>query len=273
MPILQSIEALDKGNIKETQNRPIMVHASDLNFYYCKYHGHVGAANKLFKEYIVAQFQQCWGFNHAPFCLMEVLPDHIPADLGIVRRSFDVPCFGLQAIEDAGDLNKVTEDVLTNSRKKRALKEDVLKLAFFDIWTCNEDWHTGNYNILYKLVDGSYVIYPIDHDACFNHGNFEHGLTEVTYQDNLIYSTFFAKLFKANELKNQERLENMKQTFYLCGQSCTQNVNNYLQDIPNGWNINIVQKEAQLNQYLLNDVWFETCWNTFLQFLEDFTNE
>lgn len=273
MAILQSIEALEKGNIKETQNKPIMVHASDLNYYYCKYHGHVGAANKLFKEYLIASFMRCWGFNQAPFSLVQVLPEHIPADLGIVRKSFDVPCFGLQAIEDVADLSKLNEDILANSRRKTALKQDVLKLAFFDIWTGNEDRHTGNYNILYKLVDGSYVLYPIDHEACFNHGNFEHGLTEVTYQDNLIYSTFFSKMFNRKEFQNQERLENLKETFYLCSQSCKENVNDYLQEIPNGWNINTVQKEAELNQHLLNDEWFETCWNTFLEFLQYFTNE
>lgn len=272
MPILQSIEALDKENIKETNNRPIIVHASDMNSYYCKYHGHVGAAHRLFKELVVAKFLHCWGFNQSPISLIEVRPEHIPVNLGIVRKCFDVPCFGLQAIEDAGELSKVTEDVLANSRKKSGLKEDVLKLAFFDIWTCNEDRHSENYNILYKLLDGSYVLYPIDHEACFNNGNFEHGLTEVTYQDNIIYSTFFAKLFNQAELKNQERLEKLKQTFYLCSQSCKENVNNFLQELPDGWNINIVDKEAELNQYLLNDEWFETCWNTFLEFLQYFTN-
>jgi hypothetical protein len=272
LQILQSIEALERGNIKETQNKPIMVHASDLNYYYCKYHGYVGAANKLFKEYLVASFQQCWGFNQAPFRLIQVLPEHIPADLGIVRRSFDVPCFGLQVIEDAVDLTKISEDILARSKKRTALKEDILKLAFFDIWTCNEDRHAGNYNILYKLVNGLYFIYPIDHEACFNHQNLERGLTEVTYEENLIYSTSFAKLFNSKELKNKERLENLKQRLYLCTESCKQKVNNYLQEIPNGWNINIVQKERELNQYLLNDQWFNTCWNTFLEFLQYFSN-
>lgn len=273
MPILQSIEALDRANIIDTQNKPIIVHASDLNFYYCKYHGHVGTAHRLFKEYLVASFLQCWGFNQSPFCLLEVLPEHIPVDLTITRRSFDVPCFALQSIEDAGDLNKITEDIIANSRRKTALKEDVLKLAFFDIWTCNEDRHTGNYNILYKLIDNSYLIYPIDHEACFNHQNLERGLALIDYESSLIYSTFFAKLFNPKELKNQERLENMKQRFYLCSKSCNQNVNNYLQDIPNGWHIDIVQKEAELNQYLLNDQWFEDCWNTFLEFLQYFAND
>lgn len=271
MPILQSIEALDKANIIETQNRPIIVHASDLNFYYCKYHTIVGTAHRLFKEFLVASFLEPWQFNHSPFTLIQVLPEHIPADLGIPRNRFDVPCYGLQKIDDVFDLTKVSEDILTTSKNKKSLKEDILKLAFFDIWTCNEDRHTGNYNLLCKLVDGSCTMYPIDHEACFNHQNFERGLVSIDYESSLIYSTLFPKLFKASEFKNEQRLENLKQSFYLCALSCRQNVNNYLQNIPAAWNVNMIEKEAELNQFLLNDEWFEESWHTFLEFLQYFT--
>lgn len=272
MPILHSIESLEKGNIKDTQNRPIMVHASDLNFYYCKYHGHVGTAHRLFKEYLIASFVRCWNFYQPQFHLLQVLPEHILVDLTIPGRCFDVPCFALERIQEAGDLNRITEDIIVRSRKKTALKEYVLKLAFFDIWTSNEDRHTANYNILYKLIDGSFVIYPIDHEACFNHQNLERGLTLIDYESTLVYSTFFYKLFTSKELKSQEMLEKLKQTVYLCSQRCREHTKDALLEIPIGWNINVAQKEEELNRYLLNDQWFEDCWQTFLEFLQYFTN-
>ncbi|WEK36022.1 MAG: hypothetical protein P0Y53_00790 [Candidatus Pseudobacter hemicellulosilyticus] len=244
-----------------------MVHASDLNFYYCKYHGHVGAAHKLFKEYLIASFLECWEFRRVPIGLIQVLPEHIPQNLGIVRKSFDVPSFGLQEIQGVADLSKINEDVLVNARPKRELKNDLLKLAFFDIWTCNEDRSSGNYNILYKHVDGEYVIYPIDHEACFNHGNFERGLTPITYEDNLIYSTLFYKLFHKGELKNKDNLEGLKERFYLYSRNCGKKVGKILQEIPQSWDINIVKKEGELKQFLLNDDWFEICWNSFIEFL------
>ncbi len=243
MLILQSIEALSKANIIDTQNRPVIVHASDLNFYYCKYHNPVGTAHKLFKEYLAASFLDSWKFNHSPFSLIKVLQEHIPLDLTIPKNRFDVPCFGLQKIENAFDLNKVTEDILANSKNKKVLKADVLKLAFFDIWTCNEDRHINNYNLLYKLVDGEYILYPIDHEACFNSQNFENGLFQITYEDSLIYSSFFSKLFKTNEFKNVATLENSKQSFYLCAQSCRNNINEYLQNIPAGWSLDLTERQ------------------------------
>jgi len=267
LPTFQSIEALERGNIIDTQNRPIIIHASDLNFYYCKYHNLVGAAHRLFKEMLIASFLDSWQFNHAPVALIRVLPEHIPADLTIPRNRFDAVCFGLQKLEDAFDLNQMSEDVLTGIRNKKGLKADVLKLAFFDIWVANEDRQINNYNILYKLVGKEYKLFPIDHEACFNSQNFENGLVQITYEDSLIYSSFFSKLFKTHKFKN---IENLKESFYLCALSCRQNLNRYLQNIPPEWNFNLPEKEAELNQFLMNDDWFEECWHTFLEFLQYF---
>lgn len=248
-----------------------MVHASDLNYYYCKYHGHVGAANRLFKEYVIASFLECWEFNRAPYSLIQVLPEHILPDLSIPRKSFDAPCFGLQEITGAVDLSRINEDILASSRPRIRLKQDLLKLAFFDIWTCNEDRNSGNYNILFKYVEREYVIYPIDHEACFNNGNFERGLVPVTFEDNLIYSTLFAKLFQGREWEKEEFLASLRERFYLCAQRCQENVEKFLQEIPRGWNLDLVKKGEELRRYLLNDEWFKTCWGSFLEFLEYFT--
>lgn len=272
MPILSSIESLDKANIIDTQNRPIIVHASDLNSYYCKYHN-VGTAHRLFKEYLIACFLQCWHFDHAPTALIKVLPEHIPVDLTIPKNRFDTPCFGLEKIKDVFDLNKATEGVLTNLREKEALRAIVLKLAFFDIWTCNEDRHSNNYNLLAQSVNNKYILYPIDHEACFNSQNLERGLVSITYEDSLFYSSFFRNLFKSNKFTNRSRLEKLKQYFYLCALDCRKHINFYLQGIPQEWNVDTANKEAELNRFLLNNEWYEECWHTFLQFLENFASE
>lgn len=67
-------------------------------------------------------------------------------------------------------------------------------------------------------------------------------------------------------------LEKLKQTVYLCNQLCKEHLKEALLEIPMGWNINLAQKEEELNRYLLNDQWFEDCWQTFLEFLQYFTN-
>lgn len=111
LSVLHSIEALDKGNIIDTQNRPVIVHASDLNFYYCKYHNNIGSANRLFKEFVIASLLKCWNLNHSNFSLIKVHSEHIPIGLTIPRDRFNTPCFGLQRVEDVLDINKMTEDL------------------------------------------------------------------------------------------------------------------------------------------------------------------
>jgi hypothetical protein len=221
----------------------------------------------------VACFLGCWQFNQAPFALVQVRPEHIPVDLTIPKNRFDAPCFGLQKIQNAFDLNKATEGILINSREKDVLKASVLKLAFFDIWTSNEDRHSNNYNLLAQFINNKYILYPIDHEACFNSQNLERGLFSITYEDSLIYSTFFRNLFKANKFRNKQRIENLKQSFYLCALNCRQHINFYLQGVPQEWNVDIATKETELSRFLLNDKWYEECWHTFLEFLAKFASE
>lgn len=270
MTILTSIEALEPANIIQTQNKPVRVHASDLNFYYCKYHNNVGAAHRLFKELVVASFLSYYELNFAPVQLVKVLPEHVPLDLGIPINRFNTTCFGSQIINGAEDLNKVTEELLVNSRNRGKLKSDLLRLAFFDIWTCNEDRHTGNYNLLITYQNNQYELIPIDHEACFNHQNLERGLVSIDYESNLIYTTLFSKLYKPEEFRNDAHLVELKQTLYLCSQNCKANIKEILQNIPPDWNFDISVKVQELNQYLLNDAWFEECWQTFLEFLQYF---
>lgn len=272
MEILLSIEALDQKNIIDTQNKPILVHGSDMNYYYCKYFASIGTANKLFKEYLIASFLSEWEFNHAPFKLIKVQPEHIPLSLTIPKNRFDAPCFGSQKLFEVGDLTKVTEDIIINSKYKKSVKNDILRLSFFDIWTCNEDRHSGNYNVLYKFEENRYRLYPIDHEACFNHQNLERGLVSIDYESSLIYSSFFAKLFRPSEFKNQDVLNNLKQSLYICSLSCKQKIAIILNNIPQEWNVNLVEKEVELNKFLLNDKWFDESWNTFLEFLQYYSN-
>lgn len=271
MQILSSIEALDKQNIIDTQNKPILVHGSDMNFYFCKYSTPIGQAHRLFKEFVIGSFLAEWQFNHAPFNLIKVLPEHIPLDLTIAKNRFDAPCFGSQKLFDVVDLTKITEDVIVNSKHKNLLKSDLIKLTFFDIWTCNEDRHGGNYNILIKFEENGYRLYPIDHEACFNCQNFERGLVSIDYESTLIYTSFFSKLFKPSEFKNKKRLDILKQSLYLCSLKCRDKIDFILNNIPQEWNVNLGEKKSELNQFLLNDKWFEESWNKFLEFLQYYT--
>jgi hypothetical protein len=269
LPYLQSIEPLDKANIIVTQNRPIIVHASDQNYYYCKYHNGHGVAYRLFKEFLVGSFLSFWELNHADVNFIEVLDEHIPIDLGIPKRCFLTPCFGSKKIIDCAELTKFTEDVLLKRKGRQNIKSDILRITFFDLIFTNEDRHLNNYNILYTQINNEYQLYPIDHEACFNQQNFDKEIYCLSYEDTLIYSPIFNKLFSNSEFNDKDRLDQIRDNYYLCYRRSIDNIEAILASVPESWQVNIEDARIKLERILTDD-WFQECWREFLKYIQYF---
>ena len=269
---MQSIEFLDKENIIDTQNKPIIVHASDQNYYYCKYHNGTGAAYRLFKEYLISCFTIYWGLNQTDVKFIEVQPEHVPINLGIPKRCFTAPCFGSKKILDAVMLSKMYEDVLLKSKGRQNIKKDIFTISFFDMIFANEDRHMNNYNILFSQASNEYLLYPIDHEACFNHGNIDKNMVALTYEDTLIYSDIFNKLFNNTELKDKVTLAQAKDKYYLCYRNCINKIEEIVALTPKAWQIDINQMTGRLKSFL-TDEWFNECWREFLMLLQLFISD
>lgn len=270
MKILDSIQSLDNEGIIYTQNKPIRVHASDDGDYICKYHTGYGAAERLFKEFVIVNFLKLWELPFAEFALIKINRLHLPSGLKLQKRFFDSVTFGSKKVNDAEDLNLLTEDTLVRIEKKSLLRETILRLILFDLWVSNEDRHHSNYNLLFTLNKENSIIYPIDHEACFNHGNFEHGIQQLNYEETLFNSSFFEKMFSRKYLKEQLPFLELKHKIYLCIRRCKDNLAEILNDIPPSWSVDITEKSAQLNTYLFDEQWIEDCWIGFSNHLSEF---
>jgi hypothetical protein len=264
MPLLHSIESLDPANIVETMNRPILVHANDLEYYYCKYNRLSSRAYRLFKEHLVASILHYWNFNTAPIGTINIKDEHIPPDLGISRSHFAYPCFGLQQVPYATELDKHNIGLL---RKKLSptFKRDFLRLAFFDIWIANEDRSHNNYNILLQASQNGYRLFPIDHEACFNHADNARTLIPLTYEESLIYSEAFVTLFTPQTV--QVVLAGLNQNAYLCWQACFAGIDIILASIPPQWQIDIQSENSELAGLLFSDDWFDEAWQNFEMYI------
>ncbi len=203
------------------------------------------------------------------FEFIEILEEHIPLDLGISKNHFKSTCFGSKKINDTVILSKLTEDVLLKSKGKKALKEDFFKIAFFDMLFANEDRHLNNYNLLFTLVQNEYVLYPIDHEACFNHQNLNRPLVVLTYEETLVYSTLFNKLFNNIELSDKDILAQRKEKYYLCYRKCVERIEEIVSNTPRSWSISNDQISKDLRIFLSDD-WFESCWKEFLIYIQLF---
>lgn len=267
---LTSIESISNIDIIHTMNKPIRVHANDLDYYICKYNRISGCAYRLYKEFLIASFLPIWGFNHERFEIINIQEKHLEENLGIDKRYFKMPCFGSKVIENSNEFDKHNTSAILSSKNKKYVKLHLLKLCFFDNWICNEDRSHNNYNILYNVVNGTYNLFPIDHEACFNHQELKGELHPITLEDSLIYSELFHNLFNRKELTNVNTFASLKKECYFCASSCAKESNHILSQIPPEWGINIAFEQENLTKFLYSDEWFNKSWNNFIELIQLF---
>ena len=270
MKTLQTIEPLNPETIVLTNERPLIAHCNDFKDYYIKYHKGIGSATRLFNEYLIACLLPIWGFNCPNYALVNVLPNHLPDNLGLNKKYFDTPCFGVEKIENCFDLTESNVEILKKSENKKRLKDDIIRLGFFDIFIANEDRHLANLNTLSKLEGSEYLLFPIDHVAIFNQHGFKHELTELTYDESIINSALFSKIVNDRDLPRKLALRRMKESLYLCSQICSNSLNEILKDIPLEWQINTTEIKQKLLDLCFSGEWFEKCWEVFVQYLQQY---
>ena len=261
---LSSIEIITQDHIIRTMNEPIRVYASDMENYICKYNKRSQVAYRLYKEYLIGSYLALWDFYTTPIQIIQVLDKHLDARLGIDRRFFSQPCFGTRVIESANEIDKHNAGAVLFSKNKKELKSHLLKLSFFDIWTCNEDRSHNNYNILYIVENGRYKLFPIDHEACFNHRELREPLVPITLEDSLIYSELFHLVFKKTELNSPMKINPLKDFYYLYTLECRKLTPTILNSLPSEWGIDTSQEQDLLNRFFLSDEWFEESWYNFV---------
>ncbi|RTL58389.1 MAG: hypothetical protein EKK37_08615 [Sphingobacteriales bacterium] len=121
-------------------------------------------------------------------------------------------CFASKEIIDA-DLLRDTE--IINRKKefnKYSNKQDLIRIALFDLWVDNKDRKEGNYNLLTHLENDRKKIYAFDH--AFTFGGLEelnifNPNSEVSPYKKLITSIFFKSFVK--HLTKAERLYIVKE--------------------------------------------------------------
>jgi len=250
-------------------NRPVWVLASDIEYYVCKYNRISPVAYRLYKEYLGASFSKRFELSVPDTAFVQVDKEHLSDGLGIHKKHFIQPCFGSKQLPNSNEVDKHNIGQLARAANRKKLRHDLLRISFFDIWLANEDRSHNNYNLLFTVENGLYHLHVIDHEACFNHGEFpEAQLTAITYEESLIYSDLYVALFSGKRFLKTIKIDALKEYYYICMQNCKKALPEILSIIPPQWNINIPGERHKLETYLLTDEWFEEAWKNFIQFLQ-----
>lgn len=267
MDRLISIEEVPK-RFDTAGSRPLLVHASDMEFYVCKYPYHPQDP-KLLNEYLAFHFAKIWELPIPETKLIHLKREHLPEQMLGMQLSYvsiEKPLIGSLRIEGITELfDKLTESYPTKVISKFD-KEVLLKIALFDIWLSNEDRNTGNMNLLVNLESNILTPILIDNEKIFNSGGPFKPLVEITYEDSLFYTLLFHRLFETRNSRNNKLFSEIEASLHSFCSLCVNQLSQIVENIPNEWGYDKNLLLESLNRNLFSEEWIKKVRSTFLQF-------
>lgn len=269
MQSLYSIQTADR--IFDTNGcRPILLTCNDMDSYVCKYNTGYSVALRLMCEFIAASFLKIWELNVPDFALITVQREHIPSDYNLNSNYFDFTCFGSKYCRNYAEITNFNANISYQQRRAIPNRRELLCIALFDLWLANEDRNHNNYNLLVD-IENQRVFVPIDHEKIFNTRNISIPICELTYQDSIISSPFFLKLFSDKDL-DRDSLDDIREYFFSKVQLCGKNAIEIIELLPLDWNIDKKALESKLINEIFVDEWLVSSFNLFLSFLQQNNN-
>ncbi|MDE6682916.1 MAG: hypothetical protein K2J87_05770, partial [Muribaculaceae bacterium] len=178
--------------------------------------------------------------------------------------NFSAPSFGTRIIPEAIDITAVS---YAKIKESDSLRRQLLLIAMFDIWVCNEDRNFHNSNLLYNLRTRDLI--AIDHGCIFNTASFDFKLSLLTSNETILQSDLAYHLFKGISPDQLESMiEELRKHFRKSVCLSANSVDSIIAQLPPEWNVPadmVVRKLAQL----FDPVWEDNCWNAFLEMIGD----
>ena len=258
-----TIQSIHK--VFDTGDKPVLVFCDDLEFYVCKHNQGNTNANKLFCELISLELLQALNISVPAYDFIQVKEEHIIAQSNCQPAFFkNKTSFGTKNLHEALEFSQF----LIENYKHISNKKDLIMIAFFDLWFCNEDRNFNNFNLLLNPIDSGFEVMPIDHGACFNSLSFKDTfrLASLFENESIIDTIQFKKIVKGL-LKTAKEAENFANLVYLSFPELKKVYENTVLKIPEDWNISPTFIEA-LKQQLFSETWFHETKMTFISYLK-----
>lgn len=273
MRVVKSIHPVQNSNVIPTGTLPIRVFADDFEVYLCK-HTNQLRANILFNELVAAEFIQFWGLEMPEHVFITIPQRHISNEIlepRITYKNFERKCFGLKYLQFAQDSNEFIMGAKRNSNFANRIinKDDLIKIALFDIWIGNEDRTANNHNLLINPEKNGYRIIPIDHESIFNTSGPEQRVFEITMEDSIVFSDIFATLITKQKTKTfVKKLDAIIEDFKEHVKLCKNHKESLLDKVPQDWNI-LLSDKVMLLDYIFSPQWVDKSINLLKQFITE----
>lgn len=257
--------------IYETGQWPVLVECDDLNEYVCKHNRGQSPCYTLFAEWFAHEMLLQLGTRTAQRAFVKIKEEHVEAS-GTCQPIFfkDLPCFGTRYLEESLEWSQFKFSA--NDLKNINNPEDILRIAFCDLWLANEDRNWNNFNLLLNPEKKGYDIVPIDHGACFNTLSFapERELFQLNYNETLIATEHFCNLVKTL-VKNMKHTGEFAEMLYIRVRELESIYDEKVLAIPIEWKIPEPYLKA-LKSSLFSKDWLDVTKTSYLSFIKTSLN-
>lgn len=267
MTLLRSIQKADK-KFTTSGSEPIRILASDLETYICKYPQR-GSFNRMVNEVLGNRFANLWDIQVPELAFIQVAPKHIPDDMlggNLSYLSVEKPLIGFGYLENTIDFSEKLINGMSASELKKFDKESLLKTALFDIWLSNEDRNHNNNNLLINEQASTRYPVAIDHEFIFNSSDLSRPIEAITYEDSMIYTGLYRKLYRKSEATYQ-LIDQVVASLHHHIQVCNEELTTIVALLPDDWGIDREVLKNRLHQNVFSESWLEEVANTFREFM------
>ena len=271
---LFSIEEVSK-RFDTSGSRPLLVHASDLEYYICKYPFYPRDP-KLLNEYLAFHFARIWDIRIPNLGIVQVQRDHLPPEMLGMQLSYlsiENPMVGLKQVDDVMELIDPASEGISDSILRKHSKLEFLKIALFDLWLSNEDRNCGNMNLLVNFQDDVIAPIAIDHEKIFNSGSPFGQIYALSYEETLFYSRLFHCLFRSMRRNNLEMFNQISASLQPYVSRCQQELRTILDGIPREWGFDSDEIYEALSSRVFSPEWIEEVARTYQEYLSLMTQK
>jgi hypothetical protein len=263
--ILNSIQEIYEV-IQTNGSMPVRVMCSDMKEYICKYSN--PTCSQLVKELIASKFLKIWGIHTPEVALVKIHPHHLPQQKLERRQSlrqFEKLCFGSLVMPNTEICTPIQMNARANVQNP-GLKEDILKIALFDIWMANDDRTLNNPNLLMMIgSEQEKRFVAIDHAAVFNTGFLDRPLYEQSFEDSLLYAPWIQSMF-SNTRQEHLLFENTIQFFHQAVENCKNQLPSIVASIPGEWLAEPEVFQERCSNALFSASWLHSVEDSFRTF-------
>ncbi|MCO5273504.1 MAG: hypothetical protein M9900_01125 [Flavobacteriales bacterium] len=250
LPLRHSITELVR--VWDTNINPVQVIADDVKDYVAKHNRGQAPCTRLRNEVLAHAYAGIWGLPVLEAALLKVDPLHVGRHLsGTCQPAyFKHTCFATRFRKDSTEFNRFLDQANAYEGKRFVNRQDLLKIALFDIWLANDD-RTGNHPNLLVTADGEgFTIRVMDHEGIFYGNNPERPLPHLTLEDSILTHPALRNLLGRNFKRNTNLVQQAVGNFYLWASACEQRTDEILSLLPADWRIDVATFRPLVQQRL-----------------------